>query len=107
VSRSLSIRRQCVLLGVARSGLYRVPRPANDNDRLLMCRIDELYTAWPFLGSRRMTALLLAEGHRVNRKRVQRLMRRVGHCRPGAKTVHDKTRAGPQDLLISLAQPDD
>ena len=30
----LSIRRQCVLLGVARSGLYRAPRPANDNDLL-------------------------------------------------------------------------
>jgi putative transposase len=45
---SLSIRRQCVLLGVARSGVYRAPRPANDDDLALMCRIDELYTAWPF-----------------------------------------------------------
>jgi putative transposase len=74
----LSIRRQCVLLGVARSGVYRAPRPANDNDLALMRRIDELYTAWPFLGSRRMTALLRAEEHRINRKRVQRLMRRMG-----------------------------
>jgi transposase-like protein len=65
----LSIRRQCVLLGVARSGVYRAPRPANDNDLLLMRRIDELYTTWPFLGSRRMTALLQAAGLRVNRKR--------------------------------------
>src|SRR6202008_3341754 len=75
---SLSIRRQCVLLGVARAGVYRVPHPANDNDLLLMRRLDELYMDWPFLGSRRMTALLRAEGHRVNRKRVQRLMRRMG-----------------------------
>jgi putative transposase len=43
-----------------------------------MRRIDELYMAWPFLGSRRMTALLRAEGQRVNRKRVQRLMRQMG-----------------------------
>ena len=75
---SLSIRRQCVLLGVARSGVYRVPRPANDSDLALLLRIDELYLAWPFLGSRRMTALLRAKGHPVNRKRVQRLMRRMG-----------------------------
>jgi putative transposase len=47
---------------VARSGIYRAPRPANDNNLLLMRRIDELYTAWPFLGSRRMTALLRTEG---------------------------------------------
>ena len=38
---ALSIRRQCALLGVARSGVYRPPRPANDNDLALMRRIDE------------------------------------------------------------------
>ena len=74
----LSIRRQCKLLGIARSGVYRPPRPANDNDLALMRRIDELFTAWPFLGSRRMAAMLRAEGHTVNRKRVQRLMRKMG-----------------------------
>ena len=36
----LSIRRQCTLLGVARSGVYRPPRPANDNDLALTRRID-------------------------------------------------------------------
>jgi putative transposase len=38
-----------------------------------MRRIDELFTAWPFLGSRRLTAMLRAEGLPINRKRVQRL----------------------------------
>ncbi len=47
---ALSVRRQCALLGVARSGVYRAPKPANDNDGALMRRIDELFTAWPFLG---------------------------------------------------------
>ena len=56
--RALSVRRQCALLGVARSGVYRPRKPANDNDAALMRRIDELFTAWPFLGSRRMTAML-------------------------------------------------
>jgi len=81
----LSIRRQCKLLGLARSGLYRPPPAANDNDLLLMRRIDELFTTWPFLGSRRMTALLRAEGHSINRKRVRRLMRKLGIAALGPK----------------------
>jgi putative transposase len=40
----LSIRRQCQLLGIARSRLYRLPLAANDNDLALMRRIDELFT---------------------------------------------------------------
>ena len=72
----ISIRRQCRLLGFARSGVYR-PAPANDDEDLaLMRQIDALFTAWPFLGSRRMSgSWLRAEGLTVNRKRVQRLMR--------------------------------
>jgi putative transposase len=81
----ISIRRQCTLLGVARSGVYRPPRPANDNDVTLMRRIDELFTAWPFLGSRRLATLLRAEGHAINRKRVQRLMRKMGIAALGPK----------------------
>jgi putative transposase len=91
---SPSVRRQCALLGVARSGVYRPPRPANDNDLALMRRIDELYTAWPFLGSRRMTALLRAEGQRVNRKRVQRLMRQMGIAALGPKPRTTKPAPG-------------
>ena len=93
-ARSPSIRRQCALLGVARSGVYRPARPANDNDLALMRRIDELYTAWPFLGSRRMTALLRAEGHPINRKRVQRLMRRMGIAALGPKPRTTKPAPG-------------
>jgi putative transposase len=48
--KALSIRRQCMLLGIARSGVYRPPRPANDNDLAQMRRIDELFTAWPYPG---------------------------------------------------------
>jgi hypothetical protein len=45
-----------------------------------MRRIDELFTAWPFLGSRRVTEPLRAEGRSVNRKRVRRLMRNATFC---------------------------
>jgi putative transposase len=90
----LSIRRQCALLGLARSGVYRPPAPANENDLALMRRLDELFTAWPFLGSRRMTAMLRAEGHVINRKRVQRLMRRMGIAALGPKPRTTKPAPG-------------
>jgi HTH-like domain len=56
--------------------LPRVPAAAagHDNDLALMRRIDEMFTAWPFLGSRRMTAMLRVDGYAINRKRVRRLM---------------------------------
>jgi putative transposase len=82
---SLSMRRQCTMLGIARSGVYRLPRPANDDELALLRRIDELFTRWPFLGSRRMTAMLRAEGRTINRKRVRRLMRRMGIAALGPK----------------------
>ena len=82
---TLSVRRQCALVGVARSGVYRTPRPANDNDLALMRRLDALFTRWPFLGSRRMAALLRADGVVANRKRVVRLMRRMGIAALGPK----------------------
>ncbi|WP_442869528.1 IS3 family transposase [Bradyrhizobium sp. CCBAU 11386] len=49
----------------------------------MMRRIDQLFTAWPFLGSRRMTAMLNGEGRRINRKRVQRLMRKLAASTAG------------------------
>ena len=74
----LSVRRQCTLLNLARSGVYR-PKPVIDADDLaVMRRIDELHLELPFYGSRRMTFELNKEGRGVNRKRVQRLMRVMG-----------------------------
>ncbi len=90
----LSIRRQCRLLGVARSGVYRERQPANDNDLGLMRRIDELFTQWPFLGSRRLARMLRAEGQAINRKRVQRLMRRMGIAALGPRPRTTKRAPG-------------
>src|ERR1700687_4695216 len=74
----LSVRRQCTLLNLARSGVYRPkPQPGAD-DMALMRRIDELHLELPFYGSRRMTFELNKEGRGVNRKRVRRLMRVMG-----------------------------
>jgi len=74
----LSIRRQCEMLGLARSGVYRKRRPANDNDLEVMRRIDTLFTARPFFGARRIAATLTAEGFPIDRKRARRLMRLMG-----------------------------
>jgi putative transposase len=91
---TLSIRRQCALLSLARSGVYRSPRPVNDNDLMLMARIDELFTAHPIYGSRRMTLQLRSEGHEINRKRVQRLMRTMGIVALGPKPNTSKPAPG-------------
>jgi putative transposase len=92
--REPSIRRQCALLGVARSVVHRRARPANNNDLALTRRLDELFTAWPFLGSRRMAAMLRATGHTINRKRVQRLMRKMGIAALGPKPRTTKPAPG-------------
>ena len=91
---ALSIRRQCEMLHVARSGVYRTPRAANDNDLDLMRRIDALFLRWPFLGSRRIVALLAAQDVQVNRKRVRRLMRLMGIEALGPKPRTSKPGAG-------------
>jgi putative transposase len=74
----LSVRRQCQLLGLARSSLYYQGVPESADNLRLMRLIDERYTIRPCLGSRRMTQWLIEQGEVVNRKRVQRLMRLMG-----------------------------
>jgi putative transposase len=70
----LSVRRQCVLLGLNRASLYDVPAQESAENLTLMRVIDDHYTPPPFSGSRRMTADRQRQGDAVNRQRVQRLM---------------------------------
>jgi len=74
----ISVRRQCELLGVNRSGLYYQPVGESEENLQLMRLLDEQYTRTPFYGSRKMTAWLATAGHEVNRKRVSRLMELMG-----------------------------
>lgn len=78
MAHSLPVSRRCELLEVARSTAYYRSRPASDADLGLMRQIDELLLELPFYGSRRLAEELAERGHRVNRKRVHRLMRRMG-----------------------------
>lgn len=74
----LSISRQCQLLGLNRSSYYYEPRTETQENLALMRVIDQQYTDHPDFGSRRMAIWLGKQGHEVNRKRVQRLMRLMG-----------------------------
>jgi putative transposase len=74
----LSVRKQCKLLWLARSGVYREARSASPAELDLMRRIDALFLDFPFLGARRMALMLREQGLTVNRKRVKRLMRIMG-----------------------------
>ena len=74
---SLSVVRQCRLLGISRSGLYYQPKGVSEEDLGLMELIDRQYLA-PFYGSRKVVAWLKSQGKWVNRKRIRRLMRMMG-----------------------------
>ena len=74
----ISVRRQCELLGVNRSGLYYEPVGESEENLLLLRLLDEQYTRTPFYGSRNMAEWLATVGHAVNRKRVPRLMELLG-----------------------------
>ena len=93
--KKISVRRQCDLLGLARSGYYYQPRTASrkskngsgdlispvwetEENLRIMDRIDQLFMKHPFYGSRNMRTVLNRDGLRVNRKRIQRLMRKMG-----------------------------
>jgi len=91
---TISVRRQCELLGLNRSNLYYTPTGESEENLRLMRWIDEQYTATPFFGSRRMAAWLREiKKVKVNRKRIARLMQVMG-----LEAVHPKPK-------LSLSQP--
>jgi hypothetical protein len=107
---TLSVRRQCALLNLARSGVYRPGPVTGADDLALMRRIDELHLKRPFYGSRRMVFELNQAGHGVNRKRVQRLMRVMGIealvPRPGTSKAAPGHKIYPYLLRgVSITEP--
>lgn len=65
-------------MGISRSGLYYRAVVPSPEEVSLRHRIDEIYTRWPFFGSRRIAAVLKREGLIVGRERVQTAMREMG-----------------------------
>ena len=88
----ISLRRQCELLRIHRSGLYYTPVPETPENLNLMRLIDEQYYKTPFYGIRRLTAWLRNLGHHVNRKRIKRLMELIGW-----QTIYRKRNTSKKD----------
>jgi putative transposase len=83
----ISMRRQCELLDVARSSVDYVPVAESEEDQRIKRLLDETYLIDPCLGSRKLVTVLERDhGIRINRKRLQRLRREIGHeaiwCKP-------------------------
>ena len=95
----MPLSRQCELAGVTRSTVYarHLVAGPDEMELTLLRAIDAEYTRHPFYGSRKMTVYLCGMGHLVNRKRVQRLMRKQGLAgmAPGPNT----SRPHPQHKI--------
>ncbi len=75
---TLSVRRQCEILFMNRSSFYYEPVPVTLEDKVIMDLIDEIYTAWPFYGARKISLELKDFDIPVGRKRTASLMRLMG-----------------------------
>lgn len=103
---SLSITAQCRLLSISRSSFYYTPQPETEGTLALMRVIDAAFLDMPWYGSRQMARHLRRLGHDVGRRRVRRLMARMGlspiYQRPRTSDRHPQHRVYPY-LLRGLA----
>jgi len=74
----LSVVRQCDLVSISRSGFYYQPTGETSLNLTLMRLIDVQFLEMPWYGSRQMARHLRREGYTVGRKRVRRLMAKMG-----------------------------
>ena len=109
----LSMRKQCELLGVARSTVDYQAVPEDPEDIRIKRLLDEIYMIDPCLGSRRLVTVLKRDhGVKINRKRLQRLRREIGHeaiwCKPRTSIPDHGHRKYPyllRDLSGRTARP--
>lgn len=105
-NREISISHQAELIGISRSSVYYEP-VVDEHDLLLKRLIDEQYTLTPFYGSRRIKVSLRRNGHEINRKHVQRMMREMGleaiYPKPRLSQAHPEHKIYPyllRDVMI-------
>jgi putative transposase len=105
---SISISRQCELLGISRSGYYYRPAAISEDDLQRMRIMDETFTKWPFYGSRRLRDELSVYGYPACRDHVRRLMRLIGleaiYPKPRLSLANTSHKVYPyllRDLVIS------
>jgi putative transposase len=98
----MAITTQAELLGLNRTSLYYEPVPVSAEEVAIKHRIDELYTAHPFLGSRKLSVILSQELGPINRKAVQRHMQEMGIAGicPGPNLSKRRVKAGLFPYLL-------
>ena len=109
-NRKLSLSKQCKLINVNRSTLYYKQRARNSLDLEQMKLIDQQYLKTPSWGSRSMRNHLRRLGYKINRKRVQRLMRLMGieaiYPKPKTSRPHPAHKVYPYLLRnLKIDQP--
>jgi putative transposase len=107
VNPVLPISRQCRLLAVPRSSVYRMPAEVSAEDLATMALIDRQHLSRPYYGSRRITARLATQGHVVNRKRVQAPDAIAGAGGDLPAPEYKQAGGGAQDLSLPAARARD
>jgi putative transposase len=110
VACGLSLVRQCELVGISRSSFYYEPTGETVYNLKLMKLIDGEFLRHPCLGSRQMKRFLRRQGYRVNRKRVHRLMQKMGltpiYQAPRTSQPHPEHRIYPYLLRhLEVTEP--
>lgn len=106
----LSLVRQCRLLGISRSAVYYKPIGESESNLQLMRLIDEQFMDTPFYGARQMSKHLRRLGHAVGRKRIRRLMRKMGlepiYQKPNTSAPHPGHKIYPYLLKgLEITEP--
>lgn len=106
----LSINRQCHLLNISRSSWYCEVLGESALNLELMKLIDEQFLETPFYGARQMARYLRRQGYWVNRKRVQRLMQKMGlmalYQKPNTSKPHPEHKIYPYLLkAVDIREP--
>lgn len=81
-------------LGIARSTIYYKPKPISDAELALVAEIDKLHLDYPFAGSRMLRDFLHRQGLAVGRKRVARLMKKMG-----IEAIYRKTNTSRRNFV--------
>ena len=107
----LSVSRQCDLVGISRSAFYAPSKGESPLNLSLMRVIDAQFLETPWYGSRQMARHLRRQGHVVGRKRVRRLMAKMGlsavYQKPRTRVPHPEHRTWPYLLRnVVIDRPD-
>ncbi len=76
----LSLNKQCIALNISKSSLYYIPvqKFSSDEDITLLNMVNDIYSEFPYYGTRRMLTALENEGFFVGRKLIKTIYQYLG-----------------------------